>query len=64
MSYEMVSWKQLIKDQLCPGHERAMPVERTVMEIDVTEEDKCPLLMHVKVKVVGLRSRKCFHGNN
>ena len=37
---EMFPWKQL-----CPGHERAMLVERTVMEFDVKEEGKCPLLM-------------------
>ena len=33
------------KERLCPGHERAMPIERTVIELDVKEEGKCPLLM-------------------
>ena len=33
------------KEWLYPGHERAMPIERTVMELDVKEENKCPLLM-------------------
>lgn len=25
-------------DRLCPGHERALPLEQTVMELDVKEE--------------------------
>ena len=33
------------KERLCPGHERAMPIERTVIELDVKEEGKCPLLI-------------------
>ena len=33
------------KEWLCPGHERAMPIERTVMELDVKLVGKCPLLM-------------------
>ena len=28
------------KVRLCPGHERALPIERTVMELDVKEEGK------------------------
>ena len=28
------------KERLCPGHERAMPIERTVMELDVKEEGR------------------------
>ena len=26
------------RGRLCPGHERALPIERTVMELDVKEE--------------------------
>ena len=28
------------KGRLCPGHERALPIERTVMELDVKDEGK------------------------
>ena len=31
------------KEQLCPGHERAMPIERTVIELDVKEEGRLHL---------------------
>ena len=33
------------RERLCPGHVKAMPIERTVTELDVKEEGKCPLLM-------------------
>jgi len=27
-------------DRICPGHERALPIQQTVMELDVKEEGK------------------------
>ena len=33
------------KEWLCSGHERAMPIERTVMDLDMKEEGKRPLLV-------------------
>ena len=29
-----------VKARLCPGHERALPIQQTVMDLDVKEEGK------------------------
>ncbi|XP_021372392.1 ATP-dependent DNA helicase Q4-like [Mizuhopecten yessoensis] len=36
------------KPRLCPGHERAMPIEDTVMSLDVKEEGLCTLMCYLE----------------